>query len=50
MLAGAMAIAEPGIQPSTRGARTPEMPPRPDLSRLMMSAGFVLMPARFLDA
>jgi len=26
------------------------MPPRPDLSRLMMGAGFMLMPTRFLDA
>ncbi|HVS27962.1 MAG TPA: cytochrome P450 [Solirubrobacteraceae bacterium] len=26
------------------------LPPRPDLSRLMMSAGFVVMPTRFLDA
>jgi cytochrome P450 len=26
------------------------LPPRPDLSRFMMSVGFVLMPTRFLDA
>ena len=26
------------------------MPPRPDLSRLMMGAGFMLVPTRFLDA
>jgi cytochrome P450 len=26
------------------------MPPRPDLSNLMMSVGFMLMPTRFLDA
>jgi cytochrome P450 len=26
------------------------MPPRPDLSRLMMSAGFMLMPTRFIEA
>jgi cytochrome P450 len=45
-----MAVAEPGIQDANTGARAPQLPPRPDLSRFMMSAGFVLQPARFLDA
>jgi cytochrome P450 len=31
-------------------ARVTMLPPRPDLSRWMMSAGFVLQPTRFLDA
>jgi cytochrome P450 len=32
------------------GTSSPGLPPRPDLSNFMMSAGFMLMPTRFLDA
>jgi len=35
----------PAHEPAPAG-----LPPRPDLSRFMMSAGFVLTPTRFLDA
>jgi len=35
------------VMPASDGAA---LPPRPDLSRFMMTTGFVLMPTRFLDA
>jgi cytochrome P450 len=50
MLAGGMAVAPPKIEDLRGSGRSPELPPRPDLSRLMMSVGFILKPTEFLDA
>jgi cytochrome P450 len=43
------AVAEHGTEQAAAGAPATSMPPRPGLSRLMMSTGFVLRPARFLE-
>ena len=49
-------MAEPPLDAPTRTAEpanesaVTSLPPRPDLSRFMMSAGFMLTPTRFLDA